>query len=257
MKKVIFTIAVIVLLLSGLVRADDANGLINGSFEDDNWINDITTEEPNGWDVNLPSDFYGWVSSDWVTEGSYNLTLYSDWYEAFEVNDTAMVSQEVYLTDVNVIKFDLKLEAGLDVWDADKCSAVLLIDDKVVWDSYDWLPDENDEYHNQVYTVDPNYNDANSHTLSLALRINVTETLYDKYYTQWDSVEFDPPCGGYGYLLEDFSQDCYVDFIDYAMMANEWLLDNPDAKYDLIEDGIVDEYDLGAFVDSWLSSSYD
>jgi len=40
-------------------------------------------------------------------------------------------------------------------------------------------------------------------------------------------------------------------------MANEWLLDNPDAKYDLIEDGIVDEYDLGAFVDSWLSSSYD
>ena len=28
--------------------------IINGGFEDDGQINDITMREPNGWDVNLP-----------------------------------------------------------------------------------------------------------------------------------------------------------------------------------------------------------
>ena len=50
---------------------------INGSFEDDNYIGDITVKAPNDWnDVNVPANqFDGYVSSNWVTDGSYNLTL--------------------------------------------------------------------------------------------------------------------------------------------------------------------------------------
>ena len=235
--------------------------LVNGSFEYDGLISDIEVNEPNGWDdVNLPTGlFYGYVGTDWVTDANYNLTVYSQWYEDFEVNDTATVSQEVCFTGFNAIIFDLKLEKYLySQWDPSKCSAVLLIDGAVVWESNDVGPDVAGEYYDQLYIIDGI--EEGMHKLSLGLRVNVSETLDDFYITHWDFIEFgDLPCDGYGYLLEDFSEDCYVNMKDLKMLADEWLKPvEPDNKYNLFgDDTVIDFRDFAIFADAWLSSSYD
>lgn len=53
----------------------------------------------------------------------------------------------------------------------------------------------------------------------------------------------------------DFDSQCNVDFVDFAILANQWF-ESPDspsadiAPEDL--DGIVDEFDLAVLVDHWL-----
>lgn len=266
MKKANFAgVAMVMLLLGNWTQAWTPAGvceIVNGSFEDDGPISDITAYEPNGWsDVNLPAGlFYGYVGMDWPTDGYYNLTIYSQWFETFEVNDIATVSQEVCLTDVNEIVFDVKLEKyWTDRWDPNKCTAVLLVDDAVVWESNSVGPDVRGDYYNQFYTVEDKYKDANSHKLSLGLRVNIAEELDDFYITQWDSIEFDPPCGGFDFLAADFNQDCYVNFADFAEFAQYWLKTVPPYIYDLFEDedNVINELDLMVFADSWLASSYD
>ena len=55
----------------------------------------------------------------------------------------------------------------------------------------------------------------------------------------------------------DLSLNCYVNFIDYAKLAERWLDDsctipgNCDGA-DLYIDGTVDTYDLGIFAEEWL-----
>ncbi len=89
---------IVVVLLFGEWVKGGVSVIVNGSFEDDGYIDYISVQEPNGWsDVNVPtSQFDGQVYHYWVTDGSYNLTLYSYWYVAFEVNDIATVSQWTY-----------------------------------------------------------------------------------------------------------------------------------------------------------------
>ena len=257
MKKITFITAVMgMLLLAGHARGGICE-IVNGSFEDDGVIDDITAEDPNGWDVNLPGPgkFGGYVKTEWPTDGGFNLTLYSVYYGSFDVNDMAMVSQEVCLTGVNEIVFDLKLETYYgDPWDPNKCSAVLLIDDDVVWESNSIGTDVRDEYPNRICDVS-DYNGL--HKLSLALRVNVAGKITDYYKAHWDFIEFDPNCGRFGFLPGDFNRDCYVDFPDFAMLANYWLEEAAPGEYDLVEDGIIDERDLKVFADNWLGSSYE
>ena len=53
--------------------------IVNGSFEDDGTINDITAQEPNGWDVNAPSGkFMGETVTSWSTDGRFSLVLSSN-----------------------------------------------------------------------------------------------------------------------------------------------------------------------------------
>ena len=84
--------------------------IVNGSFEDDGPIDDIIAQEPNGWDVNVPSgQFTGKIEASWSTDSNFSLSLSSQWFTAFDANDAGTVSQDVFLDDVNEITFDLKL----------------------------------------------------------------------------------------------------------------------------------------------------
>lgn len=260
-KKVVVIGATMIVLLAADWALADVCEIVNGSFEDDGWISDITVEEPNGWDVNVLADkFEGYVYMDWVTHGTYSLTLHSK-RRTFAAGDMATVSQEVYLTDVNEIIFDLKLETDLSEWDPNDptCAAVLLIDDYPVWESNDLEPNESGEYPNRTYTVEEEYRDAALHKLSLGIRIkvDVTETLWNRYYTYWDFIEFNLHCGGFGFLSEDINRDCYVDMNDLQMLAEVWL-DAVDAndKCDLFQGdvypyGIINFPDFAVFADIW------
>ena len=264
MKKAKVFAAVIVMVLAGNSTQAGVCLIVNGGFEDDGYIPDITVQEPNGWDVNVPaSQFGGWVYNNWVTNGGYNLTLFSYWNAGFEANDIAMVSQEVYLTDVNEIIFDLKLQTYPNVWDPDKRSAVVMVDNVEVWNSDDYQPAAGGEYRNQVIPVD--VLDRKLHKLSLGIKSDVNEASVDvdtMYYTHWDSVRLNCHCGGFGFLLEDFSRDCYVDMSDLQMLASVWLDDivpenDPNGRYNLYRNdeiephGFMNFFDFAVFADVW------
>lgn len=270
MRKTIFITAVTAILLFGGWAQAGVSVIKNGSFENDGrTINPVTEDDtPQYWgNVNIPSDrFGGYVSPAWSThpyDGDANsLTLYSKYDGKCNYGDMAMVSQRVYLEDVNKIIFDLELSSSAGGWDPSKRSAIVLIDGIVVWDSNDpndCVPDENGECRNAEVN-DIEINDANSHTLSLAIKSNVTEAFkpYVEYRTRWDFVKFDTHCGGFGYLPQDLNRDCYIDFFDFAILAGRWLQPDPDYKYDLFEDedNVLNEFDLMVFADYWLCNSY-
>jgi hypothetical protein len=55
----------------------------------------------------------------------------------------------------------------------------------------------------------------------------------------------------------DFTGDGFVNFRDYCILAEEWLkIENP-LTADLIDDNKIDQCDLNAFCDQWLSFCYD
>jgi hypothetical protein len=270
MKKITVIGAVVIMLVLGHWTQAGVSMVRNGSFEDDGQIADITAQAPRYWcDVNLPSgEFVGKVDTDWWTH-SYNdsdgnsLTLYTNAFGTFEAGEAAMVSQQVYLTDVNEIIFDLKLSSSVSTspWDPNTRTAFVLIDNESVWDSNGLEIDEEGGYLGRI-EIDANdfqiYKDANSHTMSLALRVNVDEDMLSfspKYTAQWDFVKFDTHCGGFGYLPEDLNYDCYVDMLDLKMLAGQWLVEAPDEKYDLFEDGIVNFYDFVFFAEYWMTNS--
>jgi len=255
MKKVIIliiTMTMVMLLADNSAQAG-VSVVLNGSFENNGSIPDITAKAPQRWcDVNLPAGkFGGWVGTDWKTHHDYSLSFYSEIFEPISAGDMAKISQQVYLKDVNEIIFDLKLGTTVGSgWDPNKRSALVLIDANIVWDSNDLGDGE--------YTIeinDININDENLHTLSIAMRANVSETeWFYEYLAQWDFVKFDTHCGGFGYLPEDINRDCYVNEFDLEMLAGQWLAENPAEKYDLFEDDrdIVNFKDYAILADSWL-----
>jgi len=256
-KAMVFGIIMVALLAANRVQADVCE-IINGSFEDDGWINDITVKEPNGWDVNVPAgEFLGYVHRDWPTEGIYNLTLYTDYYNTFEVNDMATVSQGLNLTDVNEIIFDLKLQTDSLTWDPSKVRAIVLIDDDIVWNSNNL---SSGVYYNRIYTVEDKYRDGNLHKFALGIKVKVAGRLWRTYYTHWDFIECTGFCGGGGLLAGDFDRNCFVDINDLKSMAEVWLdelaLDDRHNLFhddDIIESsgGIVSFLDFAVFADSW------
>jgi hypothetical protein len=258
-------IGVIMVMLSAGNPAQAAVGeIINGSFEDDGQIYDIAAREPNGWDVNVPANkFGGYVYTDWPADGSYNLTVYSQWFQTFDVNDMATVSQDVYLADVNQIVFDLKLETySMTPWDPNMCTAVLLIDDNVVWESSNASSDVRGEYFDQTYTVEDKYRDEDPHKLSLGIRVNVAGMLWERYIAQWDFIQCALYCEGAGLSAGDFNRDCRVDMRDLKLVADVWLSElDPHDQYNLFKDddagtsGIVNFFDFAIFADTWTGGS--
>lgn len=213
----------VVLLAASLVRASVCE-IVNGSFEDNGWISDIAVKDPNGWTANVPADkFRGYVSSDWRTDGSYNLTLYSEFWKMFASGDMATVSQQMELADVNEITFDLKLDtSAFSPWDPNKCTAVVLIDGDAVWESTSTGTDVRGEYRDQAFVVGEKYKTPGLHRLSLGIRVNVAEQLWDRYVTHWDSIDCTSYCGGGGLLGGDFNRDCYVNVNDLKLLADAW-----------------------------------
>lgn len=260
MKTAIFFAAIMVMLLLAQQTQAGVSLIMNGSFEDDGIINDIAVKAPRRWcDVNIPSDkFGGWINTLWKTHGDYSLSLYSG-FVTFTAGDMVTVSQQVYLTDVNQIIFDLRLGtiAGY-LWDPSKRSALLLIDGDVVWDSSDWAPEASGEYRNQMVDVNEIYKDASPHTLSLAMRANVSEIeWFFQYLAQWDFVKFDTHCGGFGYLPEDLNHDCYVDMLDLKVLAGQWLAEELNQEYDLFQDQevIINFPDFATFASYWQNDT--
>jgi hypothetical protein len=225
----IFAIATVLVLCS---QAAVAGVIKNGSFEEPGWVlwpplgpNNC----PNDWnDISLPTDkFSGWVSIEWSPDGKYSLTLYSLGEDAeFDVNEIGMISQHVPLTrEVNEITFDIRLyTTGSDgAWDPNKRRAVVCIDSEVVWESNDVGSDVRDEYYDRHFMVPKKYKDGQLHKLSLGIRIDSNAPTTIEYKTDWDDVNSTTYCGGFGLLAADLDCDCYVDFFDFAMLADAWL----------------------------------
>jgi hypothetical protein len=254
MKKMTGFLAVLIMLMwANTIRAD-ANGLVNGSFEYDTWIGDISAKEPNGWDVNMPTgNFGGYVSNGWSTEGNFSLTLYSISYTEFEANDMIEVYQQVPLKDIEHIFFDIKLDTdpSSKIWDPNKRTAAVLIDGEIVWVSDIFGGDVKGVHAGQV---DININDDALHKLSLALISDVAEedwlkvdTEYDAY---WDNIRFELICGGNGFPTCDFNKDCRVDANDYAMLVDRWLEEvEPNSIYNLSNEGDFEGYGIINFND--------
>jgi hypothetical protein len=172
----------------------------------------------------------------------------------------AEVSQDVYLWDVNAITFDIQLDTyPANPWNPQKRMAAVLIDDVIVWESNSVGSDVRGEYFDQVINIEAL--DLGIHKLSLALISKVKESwssVTTRYYTDWDNIRIGFYCDGNGFLPGDFNRDCFVDFIDYAMLANVWLENvDPDSKYNLYPDDVVNLSDLEVFIGDWLKSSYD
>jgi len=76
-------------------------------------------------------------------------------------------------------------------------------------------------------------------------RINVTTSATSDYEPGGDVFEYTGPTP-----MADFDGDGVVNFIDYAMFANAWQIDNPDFSLDYDND--VDMNDLALFCEDWL-----
>jgi len=251
-------ITMFMLLAGNYVQAGMCE-IVNGSFEADGPINNITVTEPNAWDVNVSADkFGGDVSAWWRTDGSFSLGIWTQWFKRFEPGQTATVSQQVYLADANQIIFDLKLETDWLVWDPALCSAVMLIDDEVVWESNSVGPDVRGVYLDQVYTVEDRYRDEQMHKLSLGIRVNTAEMLEDFYITRWDSIMCTSFCEGGGLLVGDINRDCYVNVEDLKLIADSWLDEvEPDYECNLFQGddflgyGAINLFDFAVFAGNW------
>jgi hypothetical protein len=251
----------LMLFAAGLAQAGVCE-IVNGSFEDDGTIDDIVAQEPNGWDVNVPSGkFTGKTEASWSTDGSFSLFLSSQWFRAFAAGDSAIVSQDVFLDDVNEITFDLKLGtySGLG-WDPNNATAVVLIDDEIVWEPNSASSDIRGVYTGQSYAVEDKYRDENPHKLSFGLRINIDteDGFFEFYRVWWDSIDCVIYCNGGGFLAGDFNRDCYVDTNDLKLAADLWL-DEVDSKGrfnlfqgdDLAGLGTINFSDFAIFAEGW------
>jgi hypothetical protein len=258
-SQIVAGVVMVMLLAANYIQAEVCR-IVNGSFEYDGLIDDITKKEPNGWDVNMATDkFSGYIHRDWTTTGNYNLTFSSNW-TTFAAGDMATVSQEVDLTEVNEVIFDIKLETDWLAWDPSKCTAVVMIDDDVVWDSTHLEPNEAGDP-NQTYAVENKYRDGNLHKLSLGMRINTTGKIYQSYITHWDSIKCTLYCGGGGLLPADFDRNCYVDANDLKLIAELWLETiEPNDKCNLFHgddsagSGFINFPDFANFADLWDNS---
>jgi len=241
--------------------------IVNGSFESDGKIDNIITQDPNGWIAEIPpGQFNAKTDASWSTDGNFSLNISSQWFTPFAAGDTAKVSQQISLVDVNEIKFDLKLNTytGLG-WDPNDATAVVMMDDDIVWEPNSVVPDLRGDYLDQSFAVEDKYRDGSLHTLSFGLVINVDAAngFVEFYRTWWDNIECGLFCNGGGFLAGDFNRDCYVDISDMKLMAELWLAELPVSdRFNLITDDdtdpndIVNFFDFSIFADNWLFSSY-
>ncbi len=267
MMRNLIVIGVMMLMLSAAGWAQPGVcEIVNGSFEDDGPIDDITIQEPNGWDVNVPSGkFTGKTETSWSTDGRFSLSLSSQWYTAFDANDAAVVSQDVFLDDVNEITFDLKLDTYIGLWDPNNAIAVVMIDDEVVWEPNIANSDIRGVYTGQSYAVEDKYRDENPHKLSFGLKINIDAAggFSEFYRVWWDSIDCVIYCDGGGLLAGDFNRDCYVDVNDLKQAVDVWLLEvDSGDEHNLFRDddlagfGTINFFDLAILADNWLGSSF-
>ena len=240
-----FAALAVTLLNCGLCRA--VSIVKNGSFENDGYIDYVTqTSRPEYWcDVSYDqSKFAATLDNYWKTDGIYSLLMYTLWGSTFEPNDSATISQSVYLMSADQIVFDLYLYTYNGNWDPNKVTAKVVIDGNEVWNS-DGLTFTAGGFTGQI-TIDINQNlkDANSHILSLELATDVSNLNSTMYFSQWDFVRMLNACN----LPGDLTGDCKVDINDLAVFTEGWL--EPDGP-DLTGDGANNFADFAVLADNW------
>ncbi len=266
MKKSVYLMLLVVLLGVNLSEGG-VSIVMNGSFESDGLTSsqDITVLPPKGWtDVDIPQDgfgnytqFGGFVGKPWSQEGDYSLTFFSKSNGKYQAGDYAALSQQVWLGDVSKLGFTVQLTTEYPDyvdWSNHEFCAFVALDDVMVWNS-----DNIEIAGTETYVVEVNdigVQDGNKHKLTVAMVSNKTITLpyYISYIARFDFLHFDTHCGGFGYLPGDLDNDCYVDFADYALLADKWLGDaNELGGYGMPDEGIVDEYSLVVIAEDWLA----
>lgn len=263
-RPIVAGVVMVMLLAANYIQAESCR-IVNGSFENDGWgVPDVTVKDPNGWDANVPAGkFFGYVKQDWPTDGAFNLTLDSWRWVVFDVNDMTAVSQQVNLTGIDEVTFDLKLDIYPTIypWEPGICTAVVLIDGNAVWESNSTGSDVRGEYFDQAYTVESKYKDGQKHLLSFGMRFNTAGYLSPSYKTHWDSIGCTVFCGGGGFLPADFDRNCYVDANDLKLIAELWLETiEPNDKCNLFHgddsagSGFINFPDFANFADLWDSS---
>lgn len=83
-----------------------------------------------------------------------------------------------------------------------------------------------------------------------------------EFLTAWQSYGQDG--SGYGIFADkgpmtgsaDINNDCFVNSFDYLILANQWQGNSNPLTADLIDDNKVDQLDLAAFCQQWLTESY-
>jgi hypothetical protein len=265
MKISVVTKVIIMLFMTSTLYAG-VSLVKNGSFEADGRITDITQSRLTGWcDVNVPEGkFVGRVTNDWFTNSYYDgdgnsLYLYSVGDADFAEGDMAAVSQNVYLTDVNELTFDLKLTGthSFYPWDSENFVVVILVDGNEVWNSSVLLPQGNAEHLGVVYEVDEFYKDPNMHSLTFAMKAASTQSHFFQYKMWVDFARFDTHCGGFGYLDGDMNHDCYVDANDYEILALLWLGRDPN-YHDLYggENSVFNMGDYSILAADWQNNTW-
>jgi hypothetical protein len=71
--------------------------------------------------------------------------------------------------------------------------------------------------------------------------------------TVWSFTTFRYTCTGS--ITSDLNDNCQVDLVDYARLADAWANGLPDA--DLNNDSFIDIFDIAAFAHDWLSCNRD
>jgi hypothetical protein len=223
----------------------------NGSFEMGGPIYPVyvtADARPRYWcDVSYDTaKFVAYVRNDWKTDGAYSLTMYAK-PVVLQQNDAATISQSVYLKGVQQVIFDAFFSSANGFWVPSIATARVLIDGNEVWNS-DGLTFPGGQFEGEIaIDVNENFKDANSHILSLQLRIDVAILSDDYYFAQWDNIRFSI-CS----LTGDFTGDCVVDINDLAFFANSWL---KPGDPDLTGDGAANFADFAIFANFWGATS--
>jgi len=264
MMKAYKIIAALIIISSANYANAEVSWIANSSFEWDGTILNIDGSMPTGWDdANFPSFFVGNISSDWSPDGNYSLTIHTAAYEAFSKDQEGLLTQFVCLDDANEIIFDLKLETDHPAyaWDPQKRSAIVKIDDSIIWDSNSLgSGDIAGEYLDCVINVNQfeQFKDGQIHSLSFGISVNEYDSLpLTAYYARFDKITFDAHCGGGGYYPADFNFDCSVDVNDLKLLADHWLTEAEEPnKFDLYYDEFIDFQDYAIFAQNWMGDSW-
>lgn len=243
--KTISSLTILLLMFSCLANAE----LTNPSFEEDPFIASFVSDgPPTGWDANIPDDFDGTVDIFWSSDELRSAALFTKGSKSFDINEVAYISQDVNLMGVNYLFFDMNVMGDYQgfyyEWESEKVTAVVLINDEIVWES---PSDITGQMINQ--SVDVNGINENA-TIGFGIRTNLADTFIISWLAMWDNIRLTEsldlgPCGGNGYLYTDLDFSCYVDMNDFALLANYWLYDDfPRHVCDIYEDGIINMIDF-------------
>ncbi len=107
-----------------------------------------------------------------------------------------------------------------------------------------------------VTAIDDNDIETQPHYVLIRHTVSSTDPAYNGFEPPDILVTInDNDCGSLGYFAEDLNADCNVDFLDYAIVAIDWLSET-DPGLDINGNNFVDMNDLVHLASKWLSCTW-